>query len=197
MGTRGVRQFQRVRKHTISRGVSCFPRIFLYFRLPEIASGAFSGTTVILLKYMYIQYYSADTLNPLSIFSVVPGRKGPRARMNISQNPAENARLSLVSYRAVTPQTVHFRLDRKLKDHGVASTLRTFEPSAPRLQCPGSRSATNLVNCRNAIVFFLALDHTHCHPAARARLSGTCILPPKSLNNAKYRTASAVLFARV
>jgi hypothetical protein len=27
-----------------------------------------------------------------------------------------------------------------------------FEPSAPRLQCPGSRSATNLVNGQNAIV---------------------------------------------
>ena len=43
----------------------------------------------------------------------------------------------------------HFRFDR------VASTLQAFEPSAPRLQRPGSRAATNLVvHRRNAIVFF-------------------------------------------
>jgi hypothetical protein len=88
--------------------------------------------------------------------------------------------------RAVTPQTVHFRLDRKQRDHGVASVLCTFEPSALRLQCPGLRSAINLENCRNTIVFFLMLDHTRCHPPTRARLSGNCVLPPKLLNNSKY-----------
>jgi hypothetical protein len=115
-------------------------------------------------------------LNPLPI----PGWKIPRACVNIRRNPAENARLSLASYRAVTPQTVNFRFDRELKDHGVASTLCTFKPLAPRLQYPRSRSATNLVNCRNTIVFF-SRSITH-HPASRARLSGNRILPPKPLN---------------
>jgi hypothetical protein len=48
--------------------------------------------------------------------------------------------------RAVTPQTVYFRLDRKLKYH--------VQLCAPRLQCPG---ATNLVNCQNTIIFLITL----------------------------------------
>ncbi len=50
-----------------------------------------------------------------------------------------------------------------------------FEPLAPRLQCPGLRFVTNLVNHRIATVLFLALDHTHC---ARVRLSGNSLRTP-------------------
>ena len=96
-------------------------------------------------------------------------------------------------YRSVPPQIIHFWFDWKLKNHQVTSTLHAFEPSAPRLQHPGSRSATNLVHCQNAIVSFFALDHAHCHHAARVRLSGNHIQPPKPLNNTKFCTVSTSL----
>jgi hypothetical protein len=93
-----------------------------------------------------------------------PGWKGRRVRANIRRNSAENARLLLTSYHAIVSNNYtipcgnapnrSFRLDQKLKYHGVTSTLRTFESLVPRLQCPGSIPATKLVNHQNTIVFF-------------------------------------------
>ena len=80
-----------------------------------------------------------------------PRWKGPRTHTN--KNAVYRSRVT-VRYHLVPPQTVHFRFDRKLENQGVASTLCGFEPSAPRLLCPGSRSATNLVHSRNAIISF-------------------------------------------
>ena len=98
-----------------------------------------------------------------------------------------------VRYRLVLPQTVHFRFDRKLKNHAVASTLRAFEPSEPSLQHPRSRSTTNSVHRRNAIVpFFHARSHS-LSPGCWARLSVNRTQPPKPLNNANSRTATTSL----
>ena len=97
---------------------------------------------------------------------IIPGWKGLRASVNI-QRRMHGYRLRVtVRYRSVPPQTVHFRFDQKLKNHGVASTLRTFEPLEPSLQHPRLRSTISFVYCRNAIVHFFTLDHTHCHQAA-------------------------------
>ena len=83
---------------------------------------------------------------------------------------SENVRLSLASYHAIqlsTPQTIHFRFNRKLKYHGVASTLHVFEPLEPRLQHPRLRSTTNFVYRRNDIVPFISRSITLiCHEAA-------------------------------
>ena len=73
-----------------------------------------------------------------------------------------------------------------IKNHGVASTLWAFKPSAPRLQHPGSRSATNLVHHRNAIVSFFRTRSRSLSLACQARLSGNCMQPPKPLNNMKF-----------
>jgi hypothetical protein len=154
-------------------------------------------------KWMCLVHTSrcSDKCDVPIVASCAPGWKGPRACEKIRPNPAENTWLLLASYHAIsygwyiTPQTIHFRLDWKLQDHGVASNLRMFESSAPRLQCPGLRSATNLVNYRIATVLFLALDHTHCHLPARVRLMvRNCVLPLKPLNNALQPRACAILF---
>ena len=96
------------------------------------------------------------------------------------------------SYHAIPPQTVHFRFNRKLKNHGVTSTLHVFEPSEPRLQHPRSRSNTNFIYHRNTIVPFFTLDHT-LSPGCRAWLSIDCTQPLKPLNNAKFRTVTRSL----
>ena len=78
--------------------------------------------------------------------------------------PAENAWLSLASYRAIPlgipPQTGHFRFDRKLKNQRVASTLLAFESSEPRLRPPRSRSTTNFTCRLNTIVPFFSRSIT-------------------------------------
>ena len=107
--------------------------------------------------------------------------------------PAENARLLLASYHAISLGTAPNRLfpvQSKTKNHGIASTLSTFEPLAPRRQHPGSRATINIVHCRNPIVSFFTLNHAHCHHTARARWSGNHMQPLKLLNNAKSRTVS-------
>ena len=122
--------------------------------------------------------------------SDIPGWKGPRARTNILWRIRSYRSWVTVRYHLVLHQSVHFRFDRKLNNHGVTSTLRAFEPLAPRLQCPRSRYATNLVHRWNAIVFFFILNHAHCHHTARARLSSNHIQP---LNNTKFHTATTSL----
>ena len=78
--------------------------------------------------------------------------------------PAENAWLSLASYHAIllgTAPNRSFPVQSKTKkNHLVASTLRTFEPSEPRLQHPRLRSTTNFVYRRNAIVPFFSRSIT-------------------------------------
>ena len=108
---------------------------------------------------------------------------------NTHKYPAENARLLLVSYCVIlliiAPNN-SFPVQSKTKKnyYGVASTLSMFKSSARRLQCPGSRSATNLVHHRNNIVSFFTLNHTHCHLPAPAQLSNNHVQPPKLLNKA-------------
>ena len=114
----------------------------------------------------------------------VPRWKGPQACTNIWWRIRGYLSRVTIWYHAVTP---HFRLDR---NHGVTSTLHTFNSSVPRLQCPRSRCITNLVSRWIAIVFFLSLDHTHYHPPAWVQLSGNDIYLPKLLNNTKYHTAT-------
>jgi hypothetical protein len=55
----------------------------------------------ILYKYMYMYMYVAMLLETTISIYMYPGGKD-RERANIRQNPAENARLLLVSYRAIT-----------------------------------------------------------------------------------------------
>ena len=128
-------------------------------------------------------------------YQCIPGLKGSRACTNILQKMHGYHLWATVRYRSIPPQTVHFWFDRKLKkNYGVTSTLWAFEPSTPRMQRPGSRSATNLVHHRNAIVsLFFALDHTHCHHTAQARLSGNRMQLPKQLNTTKFHTVTTSL----
>ena len=121
------------------------------------------------------------------------GRDCEHVQISCSECALITCELYTMRYRLVPPQTAHFRFDRKLKSHGFASTLHAFEPSAPRLQRPGSSLATNLIHCWNAIVSFFALDHAHCHPPAWARLSGNCNQLLKPLNNATFHTATTSL----
>ena len=60
-----------------------------------------------------------------------------------------------------------------------------------RPQSPGS-----IVYGRNIIVSFFALDHTHCHPSARAQLSGNRVQPLKPLNKATQLRACWSLFTQ-
>ena len=46
--------------------------------------------------------------------------------------------------------------NKQTKTHGVALALCTFESLAPRLQCHGLKSATNLIHSHYA----------YCHPSA-------------------------------
>ena len=98
-------------------------------------------------------------------------------------------------YHLVSPQTIHFRFDRKLKNHRVVSTLHVFKPLAPRLQYTGLRSASNLVHHQNTIIFFFvfALDHTQCHLPYQAQLSSNHMQLPKPLNSTKYHTTTTSL----
>ena len=70
----------------------------------------------------------------------------------------------------VMPQTVYFSFDQN-NDHGVASTLHSFKPLAPRLQCP---------TCRLKICY-------------KHRLNGNHVQLLKPLNNAQYCTKSTRL----
>ena len=107
--------------------------------------------------------------------------------------PAENAWLSLASYRTVLLSTApnhSFPVQLKTKSHGVTSTLHVFEPSEHRLQHPRLRSTTNFVYSLSH--FF----HTRSHslsPGCRAQLSMNCTQPLKPLNNTKFRTATTSL----
>ena len=89
-----------------------------------------------------------------------PGWKGLRARANIWRRMRGYRSRVTTWYRSVLPQTIHFRFGRKLKNHGVTSTLCTLELLAPRLQSLGSRSATNLVYRQNAIISFFSRSIT-------------------------------------
>ena len=111
-----------------------------------------------------------------------PGWKGPRASTNIRQRMRDYRSRVTARYCSVPPQTVHFWFDRKLKNHGVTSTLRTFEPSEPRPQHPRLRSTTNFVYHRNTIVPFFTLDYQTWLSVNRTR-------PPKPLSNVKSCTA--------
>ena len=96
-------------------------------------------------------------------------------------------------YSLVPPQTVCFWFDQKLKNHGLASTRRVFEPLEPSLQHPRLRSTTNFVYHQKAIVqFFHARSHT-LSPGCRPRSGVNCMRPPELLNNAKSRTATTSL----
>ena len=70
----------------------------------------------------------------LSLVWNIPGGKD-------SEHVQISGRECVITARELLCDTVHFRFDQKLKNHGLVSTLRTFEPSAPRLQHPGSSSA--------------------------------------------------------
>ena len=110
---------------------------------------------------------------------------------------AENARLLLVSYCAIPLSTApnhSFPVPSKTKkimellqlcmrlnlrnlgcivlDRGPLQTLWTVEMPSPH---------------------FFTLDHTHCHQAARERLSSSRTQSPKPLNNTKFCTATMSL----
>ena len=112
--------------------------------------------------------------------------------VSMCKYPTENVQLSLTSYHLIplgTAPNHSFPVRLKIKRHGTASVLCAFEPSAPRLQQPRSKLATNLVDRQSHHLFF-ALDHTHCHHTAQAQLSSNHMQP---LNNAKFRTATTSL----
>ena len=112
------------------------------------------------IDYIILFYVASLVSSPATTFQHATLKAGNiwiERAAKTCEYPAGNARLLLVSYCVIPLSTASnrsFPVRSKTKNHGVASTLRVFEPSAPRLQLPGSRSATNLVHRQNTIVSF-------------------------------------------
>ena len=135
--------------------------IYMYVHVYIIMCGATSSTCI-----AHAWNFAGRPIATWSHAPVPPGWKRPRTSTKIRRRMRGYRSRVTMRYRSVPPRTVHFRFDRKLKNHGVASTLRTFEPSEPRLQHARSRSTIIFVYRRNAIVPFFTLNHTHFHQAA-------------------------------
>ena len=92
--------------------------------------------------------------------------------VSMREYSAKNALLLIMNYCAIlcgnTPNCL-FLVGLKPKDHGITSTLCKSKPSAPRLQCPGSRFTTNLIEpSKRHRLFFLTFNHRRC-----GKLKGT------------------------
>ena len=96
----------------------------------------------------------------VTIIQYIPGGKDRRASTNTRQRMRGYCSRVTVRYRSIPPQTVHFRFDRKLENHGVASTLHALEPSEPRLQHARSRSTISFIYRQNTIVPFISRSIT-------------------------------------
>ena len=105
------------------------------------------------------------------------GTNATQVERNESEHeyPAENARLLLTSHHAIPLGTALNRSfpvwSKTIKSWSCFNSAHAFKSSEPRLQHPRSRSTTNFVYHRNAIVpFFYARSHS-LSPGCQAQLS--------------------------